>query len=128
MLVRAMRGRCDAVRAPRGGARAALCVTYSLSTFRDDDLAIEAELVAPVLTVERPDDVLLVGTEALQLLGLGLGDLAGDDLLIELVSLGSGDVDDDLFRVAEVFVELVQVALVALAGQRAGVADGEVAG
>ena len=82
-----------------------------------DDLPVEAELVAPVLAVERPDDVLVVGLDDAVRERLLLGDLAADDLLVELVALGSGDVDEDLARVAEVLVELVEVALVALAGE-----------
>jgi hypothetical protein len=61
--------------------------------------------------------VLLVGLHDVRL-RLGLGDLASGDRLIELVTLSRRDVDEDLRRVAEVLVELVEVALVALLGRR----------
>src|SRR3954470_2768700 len=94
-------------------------------TLRGDRLSIEPELVTPVLAVERPDDVLLVGLHdvALGLLG---GDLGAGDGCVELVALRGVDVDEDLRAVAEVLVELVEIALVALAGELTGVTNGDV--
>src|SRR5690349_10392719 len=96
-------------------------------TLRGDRLSIEPELVAPVLAVERPDDVLLVGLHdvALRLLGSDLG--AGESR-VELVALRGVDVDEDLRAVAEVLVELVEVPLIPLASELTGVTNGDVAG
>src|SRR5438876_2260782 len=93
---------------------------------RGDGLPIEAELVTPVLAVERPDDVLLVRLDDVGL-RLGRRDLAAGDRLIELISLRGGDVDEDLGAVAEVLVQLVEVSLVAILGELPGVAHGDVA-
>ena len=71
--------------------------THYLPHFEVDDLPVEPELVAPVLAVERPEHVLLVGLDDavdLRFL-LATADLA-DDLLVELVALRRGDVDEDL--------------------------------
>jgi hypothetical protein len=66
-------------------------------------------------------------------LGVRLGELgARVDRLIEPGTLGSRDIDEDLGRVTQVLVQLVQVALVALLhevaaafdGQRTGVVEG----
>src|ERR1700749_4668959 len=89
---------------------------------RRDRLAVEPELVTPVLAVERPDDVLLVGLDDV---GLGLldRDRRSGDRLVELIALRGGDVDEDLRPVAQVLLEVLQVALVARAREVAGVAD-----
>src|SRR5262245_10471259 len=102
------------------GARRSLVVAL-----RGVFLPVEAELVAPVFAVERPDDVLVVRLDAAGRERLLLRDLPAHDQLIELVPLRRRDVDQDLRGVAEVFVELVEVALVTLARERAGVADRE---
>src|SRR5262245_52258765 len=70
-------------------------------TLRGDGLTVKAELVAPVLAVEGPDDVLLVGLDDVGL-GLFARDLRARDRRVELISLGGRDVDQDLRAVAEV--------------------------
>src|SRR6185312_4414195 len=77
---------------------------------RRDRLAVKPELVAPVFALERPDDVLLVGPDDVRFRLLGR-DLAVRDRLVQLVTLGRGDVDQDLLAVAELFVQVAQVAL-----------------
>ena len=49
------------------------------------------------------------------------------DRLVELVALRGRDVDEDLLPVAELLVQVVEVALVAAARELARVADGELA-
>src|SRR5690349_8616405 len=97
------------------------------AALRSYDLPVEAELVAPVLSAERPQHVLIVRLDLAVRERLFLRELPAHDLLIELVALGGRDVDEDLRGVAEVLVELIEVPLVALAGERAGVADREIA-
>lgn len=59
-------------------------------------------------------------------LGVRLGEFgAGVDRLVELAALGGGDIDEDLGRVAQVLVELVEVALVALLDEVTAALDGE---
>src|SRR5262249_31703807 len=99
----------------------------SLTALRGPFLPVEPELVAPVLAVVRPNHVLVVGLDAAGRERLLLRHLAAHDLLIALVALGRGDIDEDLGRVAQVLVQLVEVALVALAGERARVAHRELA-
>src|SRR5260370_41314186 len=95
-------------------------------TLRRDGLPVETEFVAPVLALERPDDVLFVRLHDVPLRLLH-GDLGARDRGVELVALRRGDVDEDLRAVAEMLVELVEVPLVALARDLPGVADSDVA-
>src|SRR3982751_661587 len=94
---------------------------------RGDGLPIEPELIAPVLALERPDDVLFVGLHDVGL-RLGRRDLPAGDGLIELITLRCSDVDEDLGAVAEVLVQLVEVSLVAVLRELPGVPDGDVTG
>src|SRR5687768_12511618 len=72
-------------------------------------VAVEPELVAPELTVERPVDDGLVRREVDGLLGLGLDVLV---LRLELVvgSLGVDDLELDDLRLGEQAVEVVRRA------------------
>lgn len=53
-----------------------------LGALRSDDLPVETELVAPVLAVEGPEDVLVIGLDNAVRLRLFLRELAAHDLLI----------------------------------------------
>src|SRR5262249_39524485 len=98
-----------------------------VGALRYDHLPVETELVTPVLAPEGPEDVLVVWGHHTVRLRLFLCHATAHHELIELVALGGGDIDEDLGGVAQVFVELVEVSLVAVACQRASVADRQVA-
>src|SRR5262245_46838722 len=93
------------------------------ATFRFDDLAVVTQLVAPVLAVERPDDMLFIRIDTAETESLFLRPLTSRDFFVQLFALGVGDVDDDLLRAAKVFVQLVEIALVPPARQIAGAFD-----
>src|SRR5690606_2951090 len=94
----------------------------SPSALRRDLLPVEPKLVAPVLTIERPDLVLLVdldvGAAATAHLGLLL-----THLLRELTTLVGGDLQLDRVDLGHQLVELIDQAAVPTAGQVAGLVD-----